>query len=94
MQEEKKTEVVSTIITSQDPQDCYNKVSEFSKSKVQDDLTFTWNTTPLLIPQSSSVIGGMMQSQTIIVTTCLIFWRCTPEQAVSFRNQQRLQIQS
>lgn len=82
---DKKTETVAHVISDQDPQKCWNKYNEFIKSKDKQDLEIHWNTTPIVINQ---------HGQSIIIPTCLIFWKCTPEQAKSFRNQQMLLLKS
>ena len=77
----KNTETVAHVISDQDPQKCWDKVEEFKKSKSPEDLELHWNTTPIIINQ---------HGQSIIIPTCLIFWKCTPEQKLSFRTQQSL----
>ncbi len=73
------------IITSSDPQACTDEVEKFKKNKIA--VTETWNTTPLIT--GGQQIGGQIQAQTTIITTCLIHWDYTEAQAESFWQEQR-----
>lgn len=77
----KKTETVAHVITDQDPQKCWDKVNEFTKSKDREDFELHWTTTPIVVNQ---------MGQSILIPSCLILWHCTPEQKESFRNSQKI----
>lgn len=89
--EKKETETVVHIIAGQDAQKCYNDVEEFCKTKLPENITKQWNTNAIMV--GAHQFGSGMQGQVQMILTCIIFWKCSKEQAVSFRNQQKLMLQ-
>ena len=89
--ENKKTALVIHPEMSQDPGECYKKVQEFVNTKSAEDLSLYWGVSPVMA--GASRIAQGMQMQMIPITTCLIFWKCTPEQEKSYRTQMSLKLQ-
>lgn len=73
------------VIANQDPQLCTAEVYKFIEQK--NNVSLNWNTTPVIVGGAQN--GKVVQAQTVIITSCLVFWDYTEVEAEKYLQEQR-----
>lgn len=84
----KKT--VSFVFAGLDPNQLFTDVQKLIDSQPEGEVKTVWGCSAIGVPVQNKLMGGQIQMQTQIITTCLCFWLDTVENFNAFVKAQSL----
>lgn len=78
-----KTELITHIVMNPDPDKFSEGITTFLAGKEKEDVTIDISSTTLPVNQ---------MGQFMVIPSAVITWKCSKEQAVSYKTQQKLKV--